>query len=116
MGEGKLEQDEAERLIGAFDLLERDDAAEVTRVGEELIELLSLQEVPVHDLVKILSDETSVDRLSPGGRSSTMLPLIALSDSAPLIIDQPEDNLDNRMVGQTLSSILAELKDNGRSS
>lgn len=111
VGQGRLEQDEAERLIGAFDLLERDDAAQVTRVGEELIELLSLQEVSVHDLVKILSDGTSVDRLSPGGRSSAMLPLIALSDSAPLIIDQPEDNLDNRMVGQTLSSILAELKE-----
>ncbi len=40
-----------------------------------------------------------------------MLPLIALSDEVPLIIDQPEDNLDNRMVGQTLSSILARLKE-----
>jgi predicted ATP-dependent endonuclease of OLD family len=29
----------------------------------------------------------------------------------PLIIDQPEDNLDNRMVGQTLSSILSRLKE-----
>lgn len=110
-GGGRLDQDEAEKLVAAFDLLEQDDAAQVTHVGEELIELLSLQEVPVHDLVKILSDGTSVDRLSPGGRSSAMLPLIALSDSAPLIIDQPEDNLDNRMVGQTLSSILAELKE-----
>ena len=40
-----------------------------------------------------------------------MLPLIALSDNVPLIIDQPEDNLDNRMVGQTLSSILSRLKE-----
>jgi hypothetical protein len=111
VGQDRLEREEAERFIGAFDLLERDDPAQVTRVGEELLELLALQEVPVHDLVTILSDGTSVDRLSPGGRSSAMLPLIALSDSAPLIIDQPEDNLDNRMVGQTLSSILAELKE-----
>ena len=111
VGEGRLGADEAERLIGAFHLLEHDDAAQVTRVGEELLELLLLQEVPTHDLVKILSDGIAVDRLSPGGRSSAMLPLIALSDSAPLIIDQPEDNLDNRMVGQTLSSILAELKE-----
>ena len=35
-----------------------------------------------------------------------MLPLIALSDEAPLIIDQPEDNLDNRMVGDTLPQSL----------
>jgi ABC-type polar amino acid transport system ATPase subunit len=29
----------------------------------------------------------------------------------PLVIDQPEDNLDNRMVGQTLSSILSRVKE-----
>ena len=40
-----------------------------------------------------------------------MLPLVALSETAPLIIDQPEDNLDNRMVGQTLTKILATLKE-----
>ena len=41
-----------------------------------------------------------------------MLPLIALSETVPLIIDQPEDNLDNRMVGRTLTKILADLKEN----
>ena len=40
-----------------------------------------------------------------------MLPLIALSETVPLIIDQPEDNLDNRMVGTTLTKILADLKE-----
>lgn len=40
-----------------------------------------------------------------------MLPLIAMAETVPLIIDQPEDNLDNRMVGRTLTSILAELKE-----
>ena len=40
-----------------------------------------------------------------------MLPLIAVSETVPLIIDQPEDNLDNRMVGTTLTKILADLKE-----
>ena len=40
-----------------------------------------------------------------------MLPLVALSETAPLIIDQPEDNLDNRMIGETLTKILADLKE-----
>jgi hypothetical protein len=111
VGGEAITAEEATKLTGAFRLLEEDAAAGVTRVSDQLIELLALQETPVDDLVRILSDGTTVDRLSPGGRSSAMLPLIALSDEAPLIIDQPEDNLDNRMVGVTLSSILAELKE-----
>jgi ABC-type Mn2+/Zn2+ transport system ATPase subunit len=111
IGEGALKVEEAQKLIGAFKLWESDEAAVVTRVDERLIEILALQEQVAEDVVRILSDGTPVDRLSPGGRSSAMLPLIAMSDSAPLIIDQPEDNLDNRMVGITLSSILAELKE-----
>ena len=110
-GEGQLTTSEAERLVQAFDVFPDDEAAAVTRVDPSLDELLVLQEQRVEDLVRIESDGRSVDRLSPGGRSSAMLPLIALSDHVPLIIDQPEDNLDNRMVGQTLSSILSKLKE-----
>ena len=40
-----------------------------------------------------------------------MLPLVALSETVPLVIDQPEDNLDNRHVGKVLTRILAELKE-----
>lgn len=92
-------------------MFDEDPDAGVTIVANELLELLALQEQPLEDLVTILSDGRPVHELSPGGRSSAMLPLIALSDEVPLIIDQPEDNLDNRMVGQTLSSILARLKE-----
>jgi recombinational DNA repair ATPase RecF len=106
-----ISQEEAERLIGAFDVYPTDQGADVKRVSAELDELLLLQEQPVDDLVSIRSDDQPVHELSPGGRSSAMLPLIALSDNVPLIIDQPEDNLDNRMVGQTLSSILSRLKE-----
>lgn len=40
-----------------------------------------------------------------------MLPLIALAENVPLVIDQPEDNLDNRLVGKVLVDILAKLKE-----
>lgn len=106
-----LSADESARLINAFGIFIEDEEAEVIRVSEQLDELLALHEQPIDDLVRIHSDGLPVDQLSPGGRSSAMLPLIALSDTVPLIIDQPEDNLDNRMVGQTLSSILARLKE-----
>ena len=40
-----------------------------------------------------------------------MLPLIVLSETTPLVIDQPEDNLDNRLVGEVIAGILASLKE-----
>lgn len=40
-----------------------------------------------------------------------MLPLIALAESTPLVIDQPEDNLDNRLISHVLADILASLKE-----
>jgi DNA repair ATPase RecN len=111
VGEELLDGEQATRLLRAFTVFADDPDTGVTLVAEELLEVLELQEQPLEDLVTILSDGRPVHELSPGGRSSAMLPLIALSDEVPLIIDQPEDNLDNRMVGQTLSSILARLKE-----
>jgi hypothetical protein len=111
VSDGALSNNEAQRLLNAFAVFTDDQDAKVTRVNKELDELLELQEQPIEDLVRIESDGRPVDELSPGGRSSAMLPLIALSDTVPLIIDQPEDNLDNRMVGQTLSGILSTLKE-----
>jgi ABC-type Mn2+/Zn2+ transport system ATPase subunit len=40
-----------------------------------------------------------------------MLPLIALAETSPLVIDQPEDNVDKRLVGTVLMKVLAELKE-----
>jgi len=40
-----------------------------------------------------------------------MLPVVTLTTQAPLIIDQPEDNLDNRLVSRALFKILARLKE-----
>jgi ABC-type transport system involved in cytochrome bd biosynthesis fused ATPase/permease subunit len=110
-GEDGLSNEQAGKLVDAMVPFAHDEDADVTIVDLSLDELLALQEQPIDDLVRIHSDGEPVDKLSPGGRSSAMLPLIALSDTAPLIIDQPEDNLDNRMVGNTLSSILAHLKE-----
>ena len=40
-----------------------------------------------------------------------MLPLIALAETTPLVIDQPEDNLDKRLIGSVLANVLARLKE-----
>lgn len=79
--------------------------------GVRLTNLMILQETEWDDEESILLDDRPVGELSPGQRSSAMLPLIALSETTPLVIDQPEDNLDNRLIGQVLAEILAALKE-----
>ena len=93
---------------------EQDDAAEVTVFAEDggrLNVLLDLQETTWEDHEAILLNGAPVNEKSPGQRSSAMLPLIALAEATPLVIDQPEDNLDKRLVGTVLMNVLAELKE-----
>lgn len=109
---GALSETEIETFINHFQPFSQDADADVRLVDEErLLKVLNLQEHQWDDKVRILLNERPIDELSPGQRSSAMLPLIALSETVPLVIDQPEDNLDNRMVGTTLTKVLSELKE-----
>lgn len=110
--ESSISIEMATRFVEAHPVYQFVPSADVLKIDLEWMEkTLLLQEQSRIDAVRIKSDDVPVDELSPGGRSSAMLPLIALTEHSPLIIDQPEDNLDNRMVGRTLSSILAWLKE-----
>jgi ABC-type Mn2+/Zn2+ transport system ATPase subunit len=51
-----------------------------------------------------------VEQLSPGQRCSAVLPILLLTGECPLIIDQPEDNLDNRLIRKVIVNILASIK------
>lgn len=95
-------------------MIEKDEAADVDVLvnnGNRLTKLLELQEIEWDDEEAILLNGVPVNEKSPGQRSSAMLPLIALAENTPLIIDQPEDNLDKRLVGTVLSGVFAELKE-----
>lgn len=81
--------------------------------------VLLLDEVVLDDLPEVLlndrpNDEESVARplseLSLGQRCSAILPILLLSGEYPLIIDQPEENLDNRLIRQVIVNILASMK------
>jgi len=71
-------------------------------------------DIPVVRLNDRPQDEGSVARplkeLSPGQRCSAILPILLLTGDCPLIIDQPEDNLDNRLIRQVIVNILAGIK------
>jgi energy-coupling factor transporter ATP-binding protein EcfA2 len=112
VGSGEaLTVDEAVKLLEGCSWRRHDEDAAADVVDDDVITLLELAEQPLDDRVSIQLNGRAVDELSPGQRSSAMLPLIALAETGPLIIDQPEDNLDNAMVGETLTRILADLKE-----
>lgn len=80
---------------------------------------LSLDEVVLDDIPEILLNDRPTDPkseprplrdLSPGQRCSAILPLLLLSGDYPLVIDQPEENLDNRLIRQVIVNILAGMK------
>lgn len=52
------------------------------------------------------------DELSMGQRCTTVLPIIFAVSENPLIIDQPEDNLDNKYISEKIHNIIKEQKDN----
>jgi hypothetical protein len=91
-----------------------DDHADVDTLaenGQRLEAVLDLQETGWDDYETIVLDGRPVNERSPGQRSSAMLPLIALAETTPLVIDQPEDNLDKRLIGNVMVKVLAELKE-----
>jgi ABC-type lipoprotein export system ATPase subunit len=80
---------------------------------------LGLDEVVFDDLPEIRLNDRPLDtqskprplsELSPGQRCSAILPILLLTGDSPLLIDQPEDNLDNRLIRQVIVNILATIK------
>ncbi len=81
--------------------------------------VLALDEVVFDDRPEILLNDRPQEKgsslrpiveLSPGQRCSAILPILLLNGRSPLIIDQPEDNLDNRLIRQVIVNILASIK------
>lgn len=52
----------------------------------------------------------AVEELSEGQRATALLPLILRSSSCPLIVDQPEDDLDNSFIFEVLVKTILKLK------
>lgn len=52
------------------------------------------------------------DELSMGQRCTTVLPIIFAVSDNPLVIDQPEDNLDNKYISEKIHNIIKSQKEN----
>lgn len=51
------------------------------------------------------------DELSTGQRCTTVLPIVFAVSDNPLVIDQPEDNLDNKYITDSIHSIIRQQKE-----
>jgi len=78
---------------------------------EKLKSILELEHLDIEDLPQISLDGAAIEELSPGQRCSALIPVILLEGDCPLIIDQPEDNLDNRLVFGLVVDIIRALKE-----
>lgn len=86
--------------------------------GEEfdinkLKKLLALDECYFNDAPEICYNDREISEgLSPGQKCTAILPVIFLrSATIPLIIDQPEDNLDSQLIFELVVDTLRSLKE-----
>ncbi|ABO50262.1 conserved hypothetical protein [Desulforamulus reducens MI-1] len=77
-------------------------------------DLLKLEDVWLEDLPRLRLQDgemyKSMNQLSKGQKCTTVLPLLLMNDARPLIIDQPEDHLDNSYISQTVVPTLKKVK------
>ncbi len=97
----------AERVIEHLSPFDDDEWYDDARLEQ----LLRLQELEIEDRPVICLGEEPIEELSPGQRCTALVPIILLQGNEPLIIDQPEDNLDNRLVFDVVVDVLRSLKE-----
>ncbi|MDZ4847864.1 MAG: AAA family ATPase [Pirellulaceae bacterium] len=117
-----IDRDTLSQLIQSRDtkaLTERselnfDQACKVIEVLSSPVLLFELELIEIGDQPRIeLKDgEKYKDsrQLSTGQKCTSILPILLLDNDYPLIIDQPEDNLDNRFVYETIVEIVRKTK------
>jgi len=84
-------------------------------VFKDQVCLAQLRSVELRDqpLIELRDGSTYKDSstLSTGQKCTTILPILLLDSVNPLLIDQPEDNLDNRFIYQTVVSKIEQVRD-----
>ncbi|MBO1540915.1 hypothetical protein [Pseudomonas sp. OA65] len=111
--------------VDNFDVGLIEDAASITSDRASRI-LLHLKSCELGDLCTInIEDETSlqlldgtdykdISELSTGQRCTVVLPLILSHMNRMLIVDQPEDHIDNAFIAETLIKVILSRGDQGQ--
>jgi len=98
--------------------LGKERCARILEAFRHSLDPLALEVQPIDDRVSIelnvsgASDPLFKDaaELSRGQKCTAMLPLLLARRDSPLVIDQPEDNLDNHFIYETVVESLLRLK------
>lgn len=93
--------------------------AKVFHAFREKIDSLDLEIVPFDDMVRIELNVAphgephfkDAAELSRGQKCTALLPLLLARRGVPLLIDQPEDNLDNHFIYETVVARVRWMKD-----
>jgi ATPase subunit of ABC transporter with duplicated ATPase domains len=97
--DGGIAEDQALRVVSHLQ--------ESDQIGR--LETIDLEDEPLIALKDGADFKNSAD-LSTGQRCTVILPILLLESERPLLIDQPEDNLDNAFVYDTIVRSLREAK------
>jgi ABC-type lipoprotein export system ATPase subunit len=106
----------SEALQGAGWGITQSVAETMARLSQE--KLLLLEEIELPDRVSIelntahegAENYRSLDRLSTGQQCTAILHLLLLQNKDPLVMDQPEDNLDNAFIADRIVTELRSAK------
>jgi hypothetical protein len=94
--------------------LDEDRAKRVVEVlhGSEMLYRLETVELEDKPRIELLDGKSYKDsaELSTGQRCTTVLPILLRESERPLLIDQPEDNLDNKYIFDTVVRTLKAAK------
>jgi hypothetical protein len=108
----EIDDEYAEKLITSNCPFEDISGLDVKRyIRGKMKVLFKIEEIKFDDNFFIVLNDKPIQHCSPGQRCSAMLPIVTLTTDAPIIIDQPEDNLDNRLVSRAVFKILSKLKE-----
>ncbi|MDA7968400.1 MAG: ATPase [Gammaproteobacteria bacterium] len=114
-----IEKQDADTLREQYTGMSATIAEKLLTLKQDKERLLRLEEIELKDIANIelnVSGEGEpekyvlLDNLSTGQKCTAILNLLLLSDEAPLIIDQPEDHLDNAFIADRIVSDLRKLK------
>ncbi|AMV34978.1 hypothetical protein VN12_22820 [Pirellula sp. SH-Sr6A] len=94
--------------------LNPDQAEKVVTAMANSPALFELETVELMDLptIELKDGETYKESLSlsTGQKCTTVLPLLLLESANPLLVDQPEDNLDNRFISEAVVEAILKMK------
>jgi energy-coupling factor transporter ATP-binding protein EcfA2 len=109
-GKDSISLEDAKRILAHLNP-RNEEFGEKYFYADKVQTLLELQEIEVDDHPEITLDGQPITSLSPGQRCNALVPIILLQGNHPLTIDQPEGNLDNRLVFDLVVEILRNLKE-----